>query len=53
MLFRSRAGERETERASENTRTGSDDGETAAPLDGAAEFGIERDIDEASRRSAL
>jgi len=39
-----RAGERETERASENTSTGSDDGEAAAPLDGAAEFGTtERD----------
>ena len=39
-----RAGEREAERASENTSTGSDDGEAAAPLDGAAEFGTtERD----------
>ncbi len=39
-----RAGERETERASENTSTGSDDGEAAAPLDGATEFGTtERD----------
>ena len=39
-----RAGERETERASENTSSGSDDGEAAAPLDGAAEFGTtERD----------